>query len=92
MILTYEQLKQTNLKGYKFFETYEGYTRTGWGTIDDNYVVVEDDGENCVVADLKERDRTKKLSKTIVAAKIAKMPLLEWSEEKSMTINAIEKI
>lgn len=92
MILTKKQLIETNLKGYKYFEMYEGYTRTGWGTIEDYFIVLEDDGENCVVADLKERDRTKKLSKTIVSAKIAKMPLLEWSEEKSMTINAIEKI
>lgn len=92
MILTYEQLKQTNLKGYKFFETYEGYTRTGWGTIDDNYVVIEDDGENCVVAYMNDRDRTKCWSKDTVASKIARKPFIEWSNEKNMSVNAIEKI
>jgi len=92
MILTYEQLMETNLKGYKYFETYEGYTRTGWGTIDDNYVVIEDDGENCVVAYMHDRGRTKTMPKTTVASKVAKKPFLEWSKEKNMSVNAIEKI
>ena len=92
MILTYEQLMQTNLKGYKYSETSEGYTMTGWGTIDEYYVVLDDDGETCVVAQRDYHKRTRTLTKEQAARKVAKQPSLVWSEEKQMTVNAIEKL
>ena len=90
MILTYEQLMETNLRGYTFCVTTEGYTRSGYGTIDEYYVVLEDDGQDCVIAELDKRSRTMMWTKNRTAANVAKRPLLKWNEETKRNENNVE--
>ena len=90
MTLTFEQLMETNLRGYTFCVTTEGYTRSGYGTIDEYYVVLEDGGENCVIADFHNRSRTMMWTKNRTAANITKRPLLKWNEETKRNENNVE--
>jgi hypothetical protein len=93
MLLQFNELMSTNLKGFKFNLPYEGMTmtsRSAW--IDDYYIVLEDDGENCVVANLDKRTDTNKWSKKYTASKIAYGTLCVWNEETQSYDNAIEKL
>lgn len=92
MILNYEQLMETNLKGYTFSVITHGYTRTGYGTIDEHYLVLEDDGENCVVANYETRTGNRTWSKKKTAAAIDKGPLQVWNKEKKCYENKIESL
>ena len=91
-MLSYRELLETNLKGYKFTEIVDGYTMTGWGTIDYRYVVLEDDGEKCVVADLDDRTKTRVWSKKKVSVMIERGTIVQWDAEKRMYINDVEQL
>jgi hypothetical protein len=92
MTLNFEQLMETDLKGYKYNESYKGYTRSGFGVIDDYYIVLEDDGETCSVADLETKKWVKKWSKRAIAQKLAYAPLLKWNAEAKAYVNDIEQL
>ncbi len=92
MLLEFNELMNVNLKGFKFNDPYQGMTmtsRNAW--IDDYYVILEDDGENCIIASLDNRTYTKTWSKKYTASKIAYGTLCEWNEETKSYDNAIEK-
>jgi hypothetical protein len=92
MLLNVEELMKVNLKGFKFNDPYQGMTmtsRSAW--IDDYYIVLEDDGENCIIASLDKRTYTKKCSKKYTASKIAYGTLCVWNEETKSHDNDIEK-
>ena len=94
MTLRFEELMIVDLKGFKYNDPYQGMTmtsRNAW--VDDYYIVLEDNGENCVVVNLNNRDGYKKTySKRYVASKISSGPLVKWDEESKSHINDIEKI
>lgn len=94
MTLSYDELMSRDLKGFKFCVTRYGMTMTSrHGSIDEHYIVLEDDGENCTVVDLHNRDGYKNVwSKSHTAFKIADNPLLTWNEETKEYNNAIENI
>jgi hypothetical protein len=92
MTLNFEQLMETDLKGYKFNDPYKGYTRSGFGVIDDYRIVLEDNGDTCLVADLETKGWIKTWSKRSVADKIAYAPLLKWNAEAKAYVNDIEQL
>ena len=71
---------ETNLKGYKFNDPYKGYTRSGFGTIDDYRVVLEDNGDTCLVADAETKKWVKMWSKRSVAQKVAYSPVMKHEQ------------
>ena len=77
----FDQLMETNLKGYTYNDMTEGYTMTGWGTIDNYMVVIEDNGDTCVVAELDNKSRTKQFSKRYVAKMLCTSSLYVWNAE-----------
>jgi len=77
----FNQLMDTNLKGYTYNDMTEGYTMTGWGTIDNYMVVIEDSGNTCVVAELDNRSRTKQFNKQYVVRMLCTSSLLNWDKD-----------
>lgn len=93
MLLEFEELMNVSLKGFKFNDPYRGMTMTsGNAWIDDYYIVLEDDGEKCIVASLKDRTYTQTWSKQYTASKINCGTLVKWNEETKSHDNDIEKI
>jgi hypothetical protein len=71
---------ETNLKGYKFYESYYGYTISARnGEICDYYVVVSDDDSNVVVMNLKSKSKSE-MNKADACQKISSRPLLKRTE------------
>jgi hypothetical protein len=68
---------ETNLKGFKFYESYYGYTMTARnGEITKYYVVLSDDGENVEVMNLDSKYKSE-MSKGDACFKISTRPLLK---------------
>lgn len=92
-MLSYKELLEVNLKGYKYSVGEMTMTRTSRSAYEStSYIVLEDDGEVCVVAEDKRRDWTQKYSKAAIARKIATGPLLIWDKEKKANVNNVEKL
>ena len=92
MTLTFEQLMQTNLKGYTFNDRHKGHTRSGFGIVDEYKVVLEDNEDYCLVADLDTKKWKEKWLKRPIAHKIAYSPLLKWNEDTKDYVNDIEQL
>jgi hypothetical protein len=93
MTLKFDELMKMNLKGFKYNDSYQGMTmtsRNAW--VDDFYIVIEDDGEKCIVTNLESRTFKRTWSKNYVASKIASCPLVKWDEESKSHVNDIEVI
>lgn len=92
MIMTFEQLMKTDLTGYKFSVRSYGVTITSRrGSIDDYFVVVKDDGENCVVENVEFPEYKKQMAKRETAVHVANYPMLYWDSEKKEMFNEIVK-
>lgn len=91
MTLNYEQLMQTNLKGYKYFSMGLSMTATSRNAYTtEYYVVIEDNGESCVVAELNNKSYTRTLSKSSVAESVANRPLMRFDRENNTNVNDVE--
>lgn len=93
MTLSYEELMSRDLKGFKFSVIRYGMTMTSrHASITDYYIVLEDNGDKCVVSEIDSRSFKSTWSKEYTASKIASSPLCDWDEETKSYVNAIEKI
>lgn len=81
-LLTYDQLQEKNLKGYSFSVRSGGLNMTSRnGGSNDYYVVLEDKGNTCIVADLDKRHWVSEWSKREVATALARSPLMTIDQE-----------
>lgn len=93
MTLSYDQLMKISLKGYKFSVMSQGMTRTSRNaTVTDFYVITEDDGENCTIANLDRMSSTERWSKQRAAINVARSPLLRWNDELKTNANDIMEL
>lgn len=93
MTLSYKELMSRDLKGFKFCVIRYGMTMTSrHASITDHYIVLEDNGDKCVVAEVDSRSFKSTWSKEYTASKIADNPSCVWDEETKSYVNAIENI
>ena len=72
-----EELKETNLKGYCYYVPAWGMSMTSRHSYDPElWIVLEDDGNECVVAEYKNQSWTKKFSKERTALLIVDYPAI----------------
>lgn len=91
MTLKQDELLKRNLTGFMFAIGEHRMTRTSaWAYETDHFVVLQDDGEDCIVADLGDHKRTRKWDRRKVAKLIEDIPLLRWDEQLKAHINAID--
>ena len=73
-----DELKQTNLKGYYYYKDAWGMTMTSRNAYEPElWVVLEDDGDNCVVAECGHESWTKTFPKELVCKLIAGYPAID---------------
>lgn len=76
-LLDYNQLKEKNLKGYSFSVRNRGMNMTSRnGGSNDYYVVLEDKGNTCIVADLHKRNWVYEWTKEDVVRAVSYSPVM----------------
>jgi len=91
MTLKQDELLKRNLTGFKFGIGEHRMTMTSrWAYETDYCVVLQDDGEDCIVADLGNHKRTRKWDRRKVAKLIENIPLLRWDEQLKANVNDID--
>lgn len=75
---SYEELKNTNLKGYCYYKDAWSMTRTSRNTYEPElWIVLEDDGNECIVAECGHETWTNKLPKDIVCRQLVTHPAID---------------
>lgn len=91
MTLKQDELLKRNLTGFKFSIGEHRMTRTSaWTYETDPYVVIQDNGEDCIVADLGNHTRTRTWDRRKVAKCIETGPLLRWDTNTRGCVNDID--
>lgn len=91
MTLKQDELLKRNLTGFKFGIGEHRMTMTSrWAYETDYYVVLQDNGEDCIVADLGNHKRTRTWDRRKVAKLIENIPLLRWDEQLKANVNDID--
>jgi hypothetical protein len=91
MTLKQDELLKRNLTGFKFAIGEHRMTMTSRSAYEtDPYVVLQDDGENCIVADLGNHTRTRTWDRRKVAKCIETIPLLRWDAQLKANVNDID--
>lgn len=91
MTLKQDELLKRNLTGFKFAIGEHRMTRTSaWAYETDPYVVIQDNGEDCIVADLGNHTRTRTWDRRKVAKCIETGPLLRWDTDAGGYVNDID--
>lgn len=74
---SYEELKSLDLTGYCYFVSAWGMSMTSRHSYDpEMWIVLEDNGTECTVAEHKYQSWTKKLPKDYIAREIASYPAI----------------
>jgi len=74
---SYDQLKEINLVGYCYFVSAWGMSMTSRHSYDpEMWIVLEDNGTECTVANYKNQIWTKKIQKNSIASEIASNPAI----------------